>query len=89
MVLDKAADDMPLDKAQQAMDYLGGSNSKDAYLGGTMPYVGDGDLQAEFAKYDKLEMAKRMDAMKSGITSSTATGIQPRPPPCSARQTSP
>lgn len=87
MVLDKATDEIPLpnatsDKAKQALDYLGGASSKDAYLGMTMPYVGDADLQEEFSKYDKVELARQtMAQSKTQGASSTATGVQPRPPP--------
>ena len=50
MVLEKATDELPLpdpssDKAKQALDYLGGSSTKSAYLGGAEVYVGDDELK--------------------------------------------
>jgi starch synthase len=88
-VLDKVTEELPLPEgkaaeAKKALSYLGGASSKDAYLGMTMPYFGDGELQANFSKYDKVDAARAKVASAEaakGEHSSTSTGVEPRPPP--------
>ena len=91
LVLEKSEAEAKALEARKALEYLGGGSSKSDYLG-TGAYVGEGELMEEFAKYDKVQYEQQQmaeAAARRGESSSTATGIQPRPPPVYSKSENP